>query len=70
MLKIGNTVKVISKINGVEYIKIGTICKIIEIHINDNGKKYYNIIPLEEIKIDYWYYEDELEKGHLEWIKN
>ena len=68
MLKVGDTVKVISKTmcNGEEreFIPIGTICKVTEICEDDSP--YYGITP--EDGYPFYYLESELEKGNLVWI--
>lgn len=50
MLKIGDTVKVISKTlcnnEMKELITIGTICKVTEIDYEKDGTPYYGIYPL------------------------
>lgn len=73
MLEVGDSVKVISKAKynsgrEVEHIPIGTICKVIDVQIF-NGEICYNIRPINIRIRDYWYSENELEKGHLEWVK-
>ena len=78
MLKIGDTVKVISKTHysdGVEeeHIPIGTVCTVKEIDYDEeNGMPYYSLLPLKETdrKLYFCYLEDELEKGHMEWVKD
>lgn len=76
MLKIGDTVKVIKPANDgdgeyKEYIKIGSVCKVVEIGYEPDGKPYYGLSPINrKDNIIWFYYEDELEKGHLEWIKD
>lgn len=76
MLKIGDTVKVISDTAShwdpeerTEYIPIGTICKVIEIINESDGTPYYGIAPLDRDDM-FCYLESELEKGHVEWIKD
>ena len=76
MLKVGDMVKVINTANvgGVhkELIKIGTICTVLEVCQEDDGSYYYGISEhgLYDNYVDIYYYlEEELEKGHLEWIK-
>lgn len=73
MLKIGDTVKVIDKAHYSDgsqhqYISIGTICTVIETEIGEDGIQYYGIDPGDGIA--FWYKENELEKGHMEWIKD
>lgn len=76
MLKVGDTVKVISDTvshwdpeEKTQYIPIGTICTVTEVENGHDGMPYYGITPLGR---DYMfcYLEDELEKGHMEWIKD
>ena len=76
MLKVGDTVKVISDTvshwdpeEKTQYIPIGTICTVTEVENGRDGTPYYGITPLGR---DYMfcYLEDELEKGHMEWIKD
>lgn len=68
MLKVGDTVKVISKTmcNGEEeeFIPIGTICEVTEICEDDNSP-YYGIT---KDGYTFYYLESELEKGNLVWI--
>ena len=77
MLKVGDTVKVIAATEDagycdgrkIEYIPIGTICTVTEVENGHDGMPYYGITPLGR---DYMfcYLEDELEKGHMEWVKD
>lgn len=70
MISIGDTVKVISatEFNGemVTFYPIGTICKVVE--KDDDG--YVGIIPINSTfeHYSYYYLENELEKGHMEWV--
>ena len=75
MLKVGDAVKVISATKShwdpedrTEYIPIGTICKVRDIDYCKDGT-YYGIQPLESNCI-FYYLENELEKGHMEWVKD
>lgn len=75
MLKVGDTVKVISDTvthwdtsERMEYIPIGTICTIRDIDYCTDGRIFYGIKPLESNCI-FYYLETDLEKGHIEWIK-
>ena len=76
MLKVGDTVKVISDTvshwdpeERTQYIPIGSICTVRDIDYCKDGTIYYGIQPLESNEI--WYYlKDELEKGHMEWVKD
>lgn len=75
-IKVGDTVKVTGKTTvgsqeDFEAIKIGTICEVTDIHI-DEKEKVIELVPLNK-KDDYWYggwwYSiKDVEKGHLEWI--
>lgn len=77
MLKVGDIVKVKSKVNYCgemkEYIPIGTICKVVEMESVPNGC-VFRIIPLDQLPVTpydgFWYLETEVEKGHLEWVKD
>lgn len=74
MIKVGDTVKITGlTVNGVgepvELIQKGTICQVREV-IKDN---LVEVIPLEFLS--YWscgycYSIDDVEKGHLEWIRD
>ena len=75
MLKVGDTVKVISATKShwdpedrTEYIPIGTFCKVRDIDRCKDGI-FYGIQSLESNCI-FYYLEDELEKGHMEWVKD
>lgn len=78
MINIGDTVKVIKPTEHMgelkELFSIGTICKVLDTEEISNGKRYIEIIPIDELKNSsysgYWYLEDELEKGHVEWVKD
>lgn len=69
MLKIGDTVKVISKTmcneKETELIPIGTICTVTEV-CNDSYT-YYGIMPKDR-DYTFYYLESEIEKGELVWI--
>lgn len=80
MIKLGDTVKVIDKadiaddIGRRELYPIGTVCKVMEVDENCDGADY-RVVKLEDVihsnEYDgWWYKESELEKGHLEWIKD
>lgn len=80
MINIGDTVKIVKmtqKAGGepgelFEYIRIGTICTVNDIDHFDDGTTAYECIP-DDWRDDiggFWYLEDEIEKGHLEWIKD
>lgn len=74
MLEVGNMVKVIgATISGgvkKECILVGTICKIVK---RNENKNIFGIVPISELPYlgfgEYWYSENDLEKGHLEWVK-
>ena len=73
-IKIGDIVKVIAATKDVsnpdkkkEYIPIGTICTVINIETFSNVVEYA-LNPGDGFV--FWYLEDELEKGHMEWIKD
>lgn len=73
MIKVGDTVKVISMtlFDGmmVELIRIGTICTVTEILYDSNDIPMYGIIPVvRNTCVEYYYSEDALEKGRLEWV--
>ena len=69
MLKVGDTVKVISKtrtfLGMQEFIPIGTICTVVEICVEKDKSLYYGVKNNNEI---FYYLESELEKGNLVWI--
>ena len=73
MLKVGDTVKVISKTryNGIEekaeYIPIGEICKVIAVDHDGDGTAVELAYHGYEDS-GYWYHESEVEKGHMEWV--
>ncbi len=66
MLSIGDSVKVIKPTMTIvgmrEFFKIGTICKVSD--VCDNGAYY----AITNGKSEYYYLEDELEKGNLVWV--
>lgn len=81
MINVGDTVKVIGKtLDGsgeeVELIPIGTICRVEDVDDDENGR-FVEIIPINRNAKDgyishwgYWYLEKDLEKGHMEWVKD
>ena len=75
MLEVGDTVKIISVTQEgegkKEYIPIGTICKVVEVCM-DNEKPCYGISPINDsmTSVPFYYLENEIEKGHLEWVKD
>lgn len=69
MLEIGNLVKVTgtTEVGGLnkELIPIGTICEVIDV----DEKGVAEIVPYKSgDRCGYWYNEEDLEKGRLEWI--
>lgn len=76
MIKVGDTVKVIAATEDAsycdgrktEYIPIGTICTVISTDLDWNCKSVYAVDPGNGFA--FWYKEDELEKGHMEWVKD
>ena len=72
MLKVGDTVKVIAATEYTsycdgrkkEYIPIGTICKVVETDIEDDGSQSCAVDRGDGYA--YWYKENELEKGRSE----
>lgn len=74
-LKVGDTVKIISKTDAgdgtiKELIPIGTICTVKEVCRNHvSGKLYYGVTQ-DNHDYPYYYLRDELEAGHLEWVKD
>lgn len=74
MLKIGDMVKVIGKTNcgtqDMELIPIGTVCRVSATEYDDRVGK--NTVEIESLdgRYAYWYFECDVEKGHLEWIKD
>ena len=75
MLKIGDTVKVLSttEVDGKqkELIRLGSICIILSVQKDVNGCYHYGIADTQfhGKSINGYYLENELEKGHLEWIR-
>lgn len=77
MIKVGDTVKVIgTTIIGEiekELIKINTICKVVGVENNEKYGLIVGLIPERELPYkgyeEYWYLEKDVEKGHLEWVK-
>lgn len=78
MIKVGDTVKVIGKtvcgIKEKECIKIGTVCKVVRRNVLTNGYEVFGIVPERELPYDgwgeIWYSEKDLEKGHMEWVRD
>lgn len=74
MLKVGDTVKVIGTTDcggfEKECIPIGTICQITATEKEEDGTVIFGLIPKDKVFDDtFWYLEKDLEKGHLEWVK-
>ena len=74
MLKVGDTVKVISDTAShwdpeekTEYIPIGTICTVVETDIEEDGTQSCAVDRGDGYA--FWYKSEELEKGHMKWIK-
>lgn len=77
MLKVGDTVKVIGKtLDGggeeKELIPIGTICRVVGYYNDNKSGLTVGIKPEENSIYDvkYWYLAKDVEKGHMEWIKD
>ena len=74
MIKVGDTVKVIGKtVSGIEEtecIKIGTICEVVSVYYDSDIGLIVGIIPKYSKGLEYWYLEKDVEKGHLEWVKD
>lgn len=72
MLKVGDTVKVIGEATtGHNLIRYGTICTVLTVNKELDGKYYYGIGDngFHSKSVNGYYLENELEKGHLEWVK-
>lgn len=77
MIKTGDTVKVIGTtecgLGEKECIKIGTICKVVETE-NDKNGLIVGIVPEKDLPYkgygEFLYLEKDVEKGHLEWVKD
>lgn len=75
MIEVGDVVKIILDAqegeDKKEYIPIGTICKVVEV-CTDNEKPYYGVSPINDSipSVPFYYLENEIEKGHLEWVKD
>lgn len=77
-IKIGDTVKVIGMTNcggeEKELIPIGTICKVVEMEDDpENGMKICGIVEVDKSwansSVCAYYYDKDLEKGKLMWVK-
>ena len=77
MIKVGDTVKVVgtTDIGGIEkeLIKINTICKVVGVENNEKYGLIVGLIPERELPYngygEFWYLEKDVEKGHMEWVK-
>lgn len=77
MLKVGDTVKVIGKTldeNGEEkeFIPIGTICSVVGCYNDNKNRLTVGIRPEGKSRYvgEYWYLACDVEKGHMEWVKD
>ena len=74
MIKVRDTVKVIGKtVSGIEEkecIKIGTICDVVATYDDPDVGRIVGIIPKDSKGCEYWYLEKDVEKGHIEWVKD
>lgn len=77
MLNIGDTVKVIGKtLDGSgeekELIPIGTICRVVGCYNDDKNRLIVGIKPEENstYNLKYWYLASDVEKRHMEWVKD
>lgn len=84
MLKIDDTVKVkmgtMHQGERKEFFPIGTICRVIDTEYSEEEGNTVELVPERELSCKkevsydamtgYWYLESEVEKGHLEWVKD
>ena len=78
MLKVGDTVKVkdttMHQGERKEFIPIGTICRVVGTTYYESEGNAVGIVPESSLPYDgygeYWYLECEVEKGHMEWVKD
>ena len=75
MLNIGDTVKVIGKtVDGdgeeKELIPIGTICCVVGYYKDSKNRLVVKIEPEGKPWRKYAYFASDVEKGHMEWIKD
>lgn len=80
MLKVGDTVKVISDTmhqgKREELIPLGTVCTVVgTMYFADEEEGAVGIVPENESLNyhgcgEFWYLESEVEKGHMEWVKD
>ena len=56
-----------------ELIKINTICKVVGVENNEKNGLIVGIIPERELPYngygEFWYLEKDVEKGHMEWVR-
>lgn len=77
MIKVGDTVKVVGTTDigriEKELIKINTICKVVGVENNEKNGLIVGIIPKRELPYngygEFWYLEKDVEKGHMEWVR-
>lgn len=73
MLKVGDTVKVIGttmvETRETEAITIGTLCKVTDTDTDEKFGQICEITTMFGNPVSYWYAEKDLEKGHIEWVK-
>ena len=77
MIKVGDIVKVVgtTDIGGIEkeLIKINTICKVVGVENNEKNGLIVGIVPEKELPYngygEFWYLEKDVEKGHMEWVR-
>lgn len=75
-VKIGDTVKVTKKTmyqgKRKELIPIGTICRVVDVDFDTKDGNVVGIVPLDNPNNygEYYYLENEVEKGHMEWVKD
>lgn len=79
MINAGDTVKIIKPTQDAsgepgelkEYIPIGTVCKVINVEVYKDCMAYECVsLSWSHDTTGFWYLEDEIEKGHYEWVKD
>ena len=78
MLKVGDTVKVIgTTLCGdveTECIKIGTICEVVDIDSDSSCGVLVGVVSKRDLPYkgygEFWYHEEQVEKGYLKWVKS
>lgn len=77
MIKINDTVKIIGTTlcgddKEKECIKKGTICTVVNIDnsCEDENTQYILVRPIDSHDEPFWYLSKDVEKGHMEWIKD